>query len=671
MPPSPRFRSQKARERVVALLMVLLFCACVGAAYAWTQISGRALAIPELGSNPEQIDGLALKIPSTWRADAKPPDDDKIEHVRTYSDPNAKGPRLEVTTVMRPVPSLPVSAMEPVIHAALGGEPRRQISQMRPMTPFRAGALVGTTYGQLIATTTNEVRYHLWAALTRDGRRYWVLHLISTMPAPNARQERLVVLDKVFRDICNSASSATGTAATPDDYTRLGLSIADRNVVLPPNMEASVSWDDPGTIAISPIDGPGDVELYRARGTIDAGVDEPRHVLSPDALLMQWFVSVMGRTPDPTELRQRDVNGHRAWVVTLKPEEEEDGPSLALLRQVWYVRTTPGHALLLEVVTQSPRLRAAGARAAALAGTFITAMGAPPASATQPTATAPAATQPAVPGAALLAAVEQGAKLAKSLRDLAAENGSGWTYKVWEQQDRAIGLTIERRWRDETAGSNPLRGETREVQAMERGRTQARWIASPDFSTFTMQTLQAVNAGGITVPRAEQVELQRDRIVASQRVRGKMTETWSSSVPPAYLPPLPMAGEYWPLRSMKDWLATPTLIWISRGVDLPQLCLIEPSAPPSPGLDAQESVAGGTTAGVSFSVRPLASLDGDQFLLDDHGRVLTENRTLSHLAISGPVRLVLRRVERDELVQRFPRMGPELDAWEGKKDEKP
>lgn len=658
MPVTSRFTSPKTQERIIALMMGVLFCTSVGAAYAWTQFVGRDLAIPELAAEIRKVGGLGIQLPVGWDAAQVDSDAETSDMPQTFVQPGANGARLQIAPILRTLPTPPSAVLEQAMRTMLRVDLRGNIAQINGMTPYRQGTLVGVTYTQLV-TFKEDSTYHLWATLTRDARRHWVLHLSYPIRRQNLRDERVRLVDKLFDRVRNSARNLLDSPVVADDYARRGLDTDSHAAPLPQDLVASVAWEDQDAIAITPAAGQPWVELYRVRGTLDSGVDAPTHLLSPQLMLTHWFIAVMGREPEHDELVEQQIAGRRAWVVTLSTGVG-DARTPLLARQLWYVRTSSGRALLLEAITEEGRLPAISGRIDALLKSLISPVDG-------------AATNQPVGGVAeeMAAAVERGAQIAADMRALASQHDDEMLFHLAEQDSRPIGFTATLRSIATGNTGWPLLGESRVVQHLDRSRAFAQWQASRDFSSYVIRAMvirasDELNIGG-AFPRAiEQVEAQPGRIMATQQIRGKSMPVWSMATPPALVPP--MVGDYWPVESIKTTTPLPAILWMSQGLDPPMPCLVEPAVPLSAAEDHLLSQAPG---GTIYSLRPLISPDANRVIIDSHGRVLVELTNLTRGSPSGSMRIVQRRIAREELLQYFPRIGPELDAWENRKSTVP
>lgn len=652
MPVTSRITSPKTQERIIALMMGILFCVSVGAAYAWTQFVGRDLAIPELAAEVKQVGGLGIQLPAGWNAAQIDPDAATGDTPQTFMQPGANGARLQIAPVLRTLPTPPSAVLEQAMRTMLRVD-RGNIAQINGMAPYRQGTLVGVTYSQLV-TFNNDATYHLWATLTRDARRHWVLHLSYPIPRQNLRDERVRLVDKLFDRIRGSAQNLQDSPAVAEDYTRCGLGVDGHAAPLPQDVVASVAWEDQDAIAITPIAGQPWVELYRARGTLDAGVDAPTHELSPQFMLTNWFIAVMGREPEPSELMEHQIADRQAWVVTLSSGAGEARTPL-LARQLWYVRTSPGRALLLEAVAEEGRFASISRRIHMLIESLI-----PPAGKASTKLDGELHEEVA-------AAVKRGIELATQVRNLASQHNDEMLFHLVEQDKRPIGFIATLRSRALGNTEWPLLGESRVVHHLGRSRAFARWQASKDLSSYLIRATVVfatddMNIGGAFPKAVEQVEAHSGRILATQQIRGKSMLVWSMALPPALVPP--MAGDYWPIESINTSGSLPAIVWISQGLDPPMPCVVEEALPLSV---TEDHLLSQVPAGKVYSTRPLVSVDTNRVVLDSQGRVMIEITNLTRGSPGGSMRVVQYRIERDELLHYFPRIGSELDLWESRK----
>jgi hypothetical protein len=475
--------------------------------------------------------------------------------------------------------------------------------------------------------TAQAAAENFLAVLTENGRDYWVLHL-QIPPATEGLDQSINDNFQAFEAIIASARDSAFRDATPADYARVDLPDDDPTLTgidrLGPRSPRSPRIDEPVTLV--PVDGIDALRYFRVRAVPDAGIDRADHPLSPAALLGLQFRRTMNRPAAAGEVVRETMAGRPAWRVTFAAAPAGPSISAELVRQLWYTRSGPGQALLIEVVAEPEGLKSCLDILPHVVEALARGAG-------EPAATAPAP--------AFEAAEERGVAIAKAIRLAAVgSHQPGWAFYRIDMADHPIGYRIDQRLPAPAGQPRAIAGN-HSVVIYNQFAMSSRWQLGEDGRQFRWrQELQTRDDPAQARAHLIQQELTFDgnRLVMRDLESGK--EVWTATLPDSYLGP--MFDDLWAPTADADG---PAIVWVSPDGD-----------PPAPFVFEAERASGG---GTTLVRRALTAMDADEARFDSSGRLLHSDIYVRGNAAGEAVR-AFSRVERSDLIAAFPRLKDEL-----------
>lgn len=206
MPPKPIFESSRAQSTAVAVTTGLILLGSTGLAYLQAG-TGSAYAHDGLAHRQTQPDTpsrsgkLLLDLPNDWISQGDDPNS------LLLIDPDRPTRRVSIITARLNNPTPPVQVLRSFITRLPDPSARRT---MRPASaPFEFSSIDGEFRGAEFIGFSGEddaqAGQHLFACLTNDGRRYWLIHL-SDIPGPDDDPARSLRENaRLLREIYQSA----------------------------------------------------------------------------------------------------------------------------------------------------------------------------------------------------------------------------------------------------------------------------------------------------------------------------------------------------------------------------------------------------------------------------------------------------------------------------------
>ncbi len=590
------------------------------------------------------VEGLELKIPERFEPviTADPPT--PAAGVTAYTDRSTPQRRLKVSLLSNTRPRAPLPALNQAINVFMSNAQRRSFKPWQPVAPIRIGSFTGAWYAGLNQTPQGE-DLHLIAVLTQDARRYWLIQLNHFVDEPSLVFEAMKVNSHLIRLIIGSATGSYLRQASPTDFTSAGLAwltpTADTDLpgVLPAGLTARVPTHNRGhgPILLIPEDSKARLHLLRVRGVLDT---ESQTGLSPQTWLAQTFENQEGRPPRPDEFSSQQIGNTQLWRLTLVLK------SAMLVRQTWYASLGHGRAVLIEAVCDPRALAQCGAWIEPLLTTWQQRLD---------------ANAPAAP--ALEDAVARGEHIAQwQHRHLSQLMPPGWSYYLTEEDSRLIGWQIERVLPRVNGDPMPIQGKfwlNWRIGAHLATLTRT-WQAGLDGRSMAMDsrtTILSPETGKQTTTQ-DQIRVDGQRITIEQVKANGQTHRNTVDAPQPLI--LPIAEEVWPVRLEDGWHPDGALVWMSYGEDTPQPYWVDQLEQPQWGGTSQADHA---PPAAVVRVRPLMSLDADLLSLNENAAMLRYETQQPTGTFAGAT-VVARRVTREELIEAFPDIEPELTQWE-------
>lgn len=177
MPRPPLIRDERKREWAIAAAMAALLGCAIGIAAAMSS-SGGGLA----GSMTARLDldEFTLDVPQNWITEQPSPPIAGLGRQVVLFNPDEPSRRLLVGEM--PLPSVqPPAAAAALAWARIHGGPAPGRAERIESNGRAVGAAVAATEQIRSPQGGLTVRQHHLAVVTRNGRSYWVVYLLSTL----------------------------------------------------------------------------------------------------------------------------------------------------------------------------------------------------------------------------------------------------------------------------------------------------------------------------------------------------------------------------------------------------------------------------------------------------------------------------------------------------------
>lgn len=596
-----------------------------------------------------RVADVELSVPETWQRNDPASRPSQLDVAVAFEEPAEGGRTLLIAGVRDRSVRAPAVVLDNALSWLVDEPTRSELRRTQPALSLRVGSLTGLWYSGLIVGEAT-VTLHQIAVFTEDARRYWMLHLRDTAtPQAEALEEAIQRDGRLMAELfAGTAGLNLRDAAEPDGSAAdLGAGVARLLQLSQLRGRVPVDGFRGEPIDLIPRIGPrqtvlfgGDagVQVLRVRGTVDAGLTDPSHPLSPLQLLAHEFLQVQGRLPRPPELLETRVLGVPAWRTTFAQ------PDALLIRQLWYVQVGGGLGLLLELVGEPGGIE----RSQQWIPDVVRAIGS---GVDQGPRGEPA-------GNTFEEAVARGKALTgRQLESLLSSSREAWGYYLVEADSTPIGCQVEQLLPVEGSEAGPVQGIERTLLVGSRLlEVDQRWSVARDGGSFSVVTIQAAREGdGPIAPlRFERLQLGEGVLTLERVIGDQVEKVWALPSPPAYV--LPMLRTTWPVQGADA--SGPALVWMSRGNRPPQPHWVQALAPAA-GVQGE----GTAEPVIELLVRPMMSLDPERVIVDSRGQML-RYQTGPAGRIAGGNRTTLRRVSREELVAAIPAVEPELERWQ-------
>lgn len=233
MPAPPLVESPRRQRQLVAVLMFIVFMGSVGAAYLFSEAR---FDQQRIHFRTEQVDRLQLQVPDHWQTDPQDQQAIGVAGGRVFRNPDRPHQRLRILPVELEQPRPPADMLN---HATLALLSEQEVRTFQPLgvqvpSPGSSLQVADVTGVSQPDPNRNEVRVHLIAVMTVDGRTHWIVHLVD-QPRANEAPGRVLQHNAIlFRHIESSAEvpaadggpshtpaepegEQTGTEPTTDD----------------------------------------------------------------------------------------------------------------------------------------------------------------------------------------------------------------------------------------------------------------------------------------------------------------------------------------------------------------------------------------------------------------------------------------------------------------------
>lgn len=705
MPPPPSSLSPARRANLIAASMALLLLASLGAAYAVVRTRSESWATAVLSREPQRVGELRLMVPRQWeRTDRAAPE--SLRSGAIFEDPEEPSYRMTVGLLPCGSPTTPAAALNAALNIMLDDDDRGKVRRVDLVT-VSASPMVGLRFAGVNKDDTH-VQEHLLAALTQDGTRYWLVHLVRSLPKAVVSERRLEDDRKLFDAMIGTMSDSGFRVPTPGDLRAAGLP-AGEGAHWPENLELRIAAEGEvgRPLLLHPRDALDRLRLLRIRAVPDCGYTDAPSLLAPEALLTGEFVRQFGKAPEAGLIASESIGDTPTWRADLSVPDPSGGePPLG--RHLILARVAPGRSILLEVLFEP----LAKARTLAAAESVIKSL----ASGSQGDITAG-------DNPAMRAALERGERLATLIRkDFEKRPASGWRYELVDRMGMPLGFTLSRYTSLRGGDPMPLRGMFTMALAGLNSQAEWEWAASRDGQRFVLESLEG--NGGTRVPGAwtrGRLELQAGKLVLTQGPAvGSKSMKMEQPAPAGFIAPMSMHA--WPEEFLHDPDATPAVIWLAWGAEAPAAYWVDrprtandaqsltgaasppagtpgpaagappatrpsnetlapgihfsalPAAPAGPGartpatLALVQPTATGPDADVSVRLLlwPMMGMDPTRLGFDLHGRLIRVDLNHQSGSVTDPNAVTHLAVDRATLLKRYPKLQAKFDEWDKK-----
>ncbi|MCX5659921.1 MAG: hypothetical protein NTW19_09390 [Planctomycetota bacterium] len=701
MPTPQPYMSPTRRANLIAATMALLLVASLAGAYAVVRSRAGSWATAVLSKSPQRVGDLRLMLPRQWELSTSRSAPEGLRPGAVFEDPEEPTYRLTIGLLPCGATTTPAAALNAALNVMLEEEDRTKVRRI-DLAAISASPMVGLRYAGLNKDETN-IQEHLLAAMTEDGRRYWLLHLTRSLPKAKVSDRRLEDDRKLFDAMVGTMLDTGFRKATPADLRSAGLPSGEGAPAWPENLDlrATANAGAGAPIRVVPRDALDRLRFLRIRAVPDFSYADAPRVLAPDVMLTTEAVRMLGQPPAANQVAEETIAGVPVWRTEISPIDPSGGEP-TLIRQLWLARIAPGKAVLIEAVAEP----VARARTVALGESIVKALAAPAPGAGK-SGDVTAADNPG-----LKAAVDRGEKLVALMRkDLDKRLAPGWRYELIDRLGIPLGFTITRFSLLRGNDPMPLRGLYSMALAGLSSQAEWEWAASRDGQRFVIESLEGsggprLNPSGWTRSR---LELHSGKLTLNHGPAvGAKSMKMEQPAPPALIPPMTLHA--WPEEFLHDAASTPAVVWIAWGGEAPAAYWVDrpraagsppgianawappppakPSAksPPSvPGLDftpdrepGDEPVppdlplagpaATGPDADVSVQLLlwPMMGMEPTRLGFDLHGRLIRAD--LGHQAgtATDPDGVSRVAVDRATLLKRYSKLQSKFDEWDKK-----
>jgi len=306
MPPKPLIQSERLRNAVVAMVLVVLFAGSLLLARQYA--AGRDWANRPLNGELVVAD-LTVAVPDDWPGARLPGRSRSHDDLALLRSPDGAFRLLTVAALpTTTVPQTPDEALSfarlqiPTIRENMAGAAPDRGSTRQRIGRFITARLTGN------AGSRQAPHHYVLAVLTVDGHRYYAFSLI-TMTWSSRGQLIEDSSNALMDQMIASAAGGRFAAATADDLSEIGLTVD-----LPPPLAALVDrHEDPAqSLTIIPNTASGELSVIRLR---------PVHADRAGGgarswgrrLIEQEFAELYREGPEPERVTEDQVADRPAW----------------------------------------------------------------------------------------------------------------------------------------------------------------------------------------------------------------------------------------------------------------------------------------------------------------------------------------------------------------------
>ncbi len=540
---------------------------------------------------------------------------------------------------------------------------------------------MGLRFAILTREADGSTKEHFLAAMTEDGRRYWLIYITQDVPVGDLRRQQITNNVRLLEAICLTAVDAAYRDGTSKDLDAAGLFPGSAAQSMSEGLRVRVPAGDALHAAVHLIPQDADLGLryLRVRAVPDAGATDPNDPLSPQALLGDELRLAGEAMPSEGDITQTQMGSVNVWHAEL-PHIGASDHQAGLRCQLWFARLSPGHGAVIESVAEP----VADARLTALVPKIVAALA-------HAAASLPDRRQE------VQAAINRGIWVAQSMRDHLEQNlAPDWRYELIRRDSEVMGYAITRNsglGLNNISGdqdSMPLHGVADAVLSGTGWGIENQWRCSRDGLRCAVITQEVPLNAPKDKMRSSDTEFVQ-KYGELQTVHGplnsRITRPSIEPTPPGFI--LPMAMGHWPGTLPRDLAGKPAVVWIRWGSDPPIAYWLECSVLASPTtkpqtmpslllqLDTAERSDPTTRPAATIDLAghepvaqmllwPMMGMDPTRFILDETGEVLQVDRRHQSCSPADPDEVSYYWVDRASLLKQFPKLKATFDKLEQK-----